>query len=114
MDLTAEQAAQGAQVPASRALYLDAALKERKSIRLSAPKDVSDWIDRLKKAQKTSARNPETLQATLRDYQLAGLSWLTALSDAGFGGILADDMGLGKTMQALALLLLLNHMLMHQ
>ena len=105
MDLTAEQAAQGAQVPASRALYLDAALKERKSIRLSAPKDVSDWIDRLKKAQKTSARNPETLQATLRDYQLAGLSWLTALSDAGFGGILADDMGLGKTMQALALLL---------
>lgn len=28
-----------------------------------------------------------------------------ALSDAGFGGILADDMGLGKTVQTLALLL---------
>ena len=38
-------------------------------------------------------------------YQKTGLSWLSALSDAGFGGILADDMGLGKTVQTLALLL---------
>jgi len=105
MDMTAEQAQQGAEVSAGRALYLESALKERKSIRLLAPKAVTDWIERLKRAQKTRAENPQTLKATLRDYQLEGLSWMTALSEEGFGGILADDMGLGKTMQALALLL---------
>lgn len=38
----------------------------------------------------------------LRPYQMTGMAWLLALSDTGFGGILADDMGLGKTVQALA------------
>jgi len=47
---------------------------------------------------------PQTLQATLRPYQLEGYSWLSALWDCGLGGILADDMGLGKTVQALAAL----------
>ncbi len=105
IDVTAEQAKEGVQVPASRAMYLNEALKDRKSIKLSAPKAVTDWVARIEQAQKITAANPKTLHATLRDYQLEGLSWLTAISDAGFGGILADDMGLGKTMQALALLL---------
>jgi len=105
IDVTAEQAQEGTQVPMNRAMYLSEALKERKSIKLSAPKAVTDWVQRIEQAQKTTAANPQTLKATLRDYQLEGLSWLTAISDAGFGGILADDMGLGKTMQALALLL---------
>ncbi|WP_114853330.1 DEAD/DEAH box helicase [Brachybacterium sp. YJGR34] len=48
--------------------------------------------------------SPSTLQATLRPYQLEGLSWLWALDRQNLGGILADDMGLGKTMQVLALL----------
>lgn len=38
----------------------------------------------------------------LRPYQLTGMAWMLALSDTGFGGILADDMGLGKTVQTLA------------
>ncbi|GAB3838800.1 DEAD/DEAH box helicase [Hymenobacter jeollabukensis] len=48
---------------------------------------------------------PAALRATLREYQLLGLRWLSFLSTFGFGGILADDMGLGKTLQVLALLL---------
>ena len=40
----------------------------------------------------------------LRDYQLAGVSWLAALAAQGLGGILADEMGLGKTVQTLAFL----------
>ena len=48
---------------------------------------------------------PSTLQAELRDYQLAGYQWLARLARWGVGACLADDMGLGKTVQALALLL---------
>ena len=45
---------------------------------------------------------PAGLQAQLREYQQAGLSWMQFLREYGFGGILADDMGLGKTIQTLA------------
>jgi superfamily II DNA or RNA helicase len=46
---------------------------------------------------------PSGLQATLRDYQRRGLSWLAALTGLGLGGCLADDMGLGKTITLIAL-----------
>ncbi len=48
---------------------------------------------------------PYNLQATLREYQKAGLNWLQFLREYSFAGILADDMGLGKTVQTLAHLL---------
>jgi SNF2 family DNA or RNA helicase len=47
------------------------------------------------------AELPKDLTATLRGYQRAGVNWLCALREAGFGALLADDMGLGKTVQAL-------------
>lgn len=47
---------------------------------------------------------PLTVQATLRHYQKAGLSWLAFLREFGWGGILADDMGLGKTLQVISAL----------
>ena len=40
----------------------------------------------------------------MRDYQLDGVSWLSALAEQNLGGILADEMGLGKTVQTLAFL----------
>ncbi|MGZ3185028.1 MAG: DEAD/DEAH box helicase, partial [Telluria sp.] len=45
---------------------------------------------------------PAGLQATLRDYQADGLSWMQFLREYDLAGILADDMGLGKTVQTLA------------
>jgi len=104
LDMTAEQAQAGAEVPMSRAMYLDAALKKRESIKLSAPETVTDWVKRLETAQNTKVEQPKGLKAQLRDYQKTGLCWLSALCQAGFSGILADDMGLGKTIQALAML----------
>ncbi|NNB85397.1 DEAD/DEAH box helicase [Corallococcus exiguus] len=47
---------------------------------------------------------PKDLTATLRPYQLQGVSWLTFLRQAGLGGVLADDMGLGKTLQTICTL----------
>ncbi|HET9449353.1 MAG TPA: DEAD/DEAH box helicase, partial [Aggregicoccus sp.] len=47
---------------------------------------------------------PADLTASLRPYQLQGVSWLQFLRSAGLGGILADDMGLGKTLQTLCAL----------
>lgn len=54
------------------------------------------------RGQRPASRPPRTLQATLRPYQIDGLTWLDFLAEAGLGGILADDMGLGKTVQVLA------------
>ncbi|WP_249423862.1 DEAD/DEAH box helicase [Nocardioides coralli] len=48
---------------------------------------------------------PAALQATLRDYQLRGLTWLDQLTSLGLGACLADDMGLGKTVTLIALAL---------
>ena len=45
---------------------------------------------------------PKGLNATLRPYQVHGLSYLNFLREYGFGGILADEMGLGKTIQTLS------------
>jgi len=47
---------------------------------------------------------PFLLKNTLREYQLIGLHWLTALHDNKINGILADEMGLGKTIQTIALI----------
>jgi superfamily II DNA or RNA helicase len=46
---------------------------------------------------------PPALDATLRDYQRHGLTWLAELTGARLGACLADDMGLGKTVTLIAL-----------
>lgn len=48
---------------------------------------------------------PSTLHGMLRNYQLAGASWMLFLRRYGLGGCLADDMGLGKTIQWITYLL---------
>lgn len=56
----------------------------------------------------TKVKAPKELKATLRPYQLEGLSWLKYLHEFVFGGCLADDMGLGKTVQVIAFMLWLK------
>jgi non-specific serine/threonine protein kinase len=50
------------------------------------------------------SRSPRAWTATLRPYQLQGVSYLNFLREYHFGGILADEMGLGKTIQTLTFL----------
>ena len=56
--------------------------------------------------QKTEeVRQPKMLLGGhLKEYQLAGVSWLVSLYNNRLNGILADEMGLGKTIQSIALL----------
>ncbi|KAF9739243.1 hypothetical protein PMIN06_005268 [Paraphaeosphaeria minitans] len=46
---------------------------------------------------------PKGVKATMKPYQLDGLSFLAYLHKNGFSGILSDEMGLGKTLQTLSL-----------
>jgi superfamily II DNA or RNA helicase len=98
----AEQAKDGARVPALAAGWLEAALAG------------SEWqsdaalrrrVDELMAARDLQPVLPSTLQAELRPYQADGYAWAMRLAAAGCGACLADDMGLGKTLQALAVLL---------
>ncbi len=61
-------------------------------------------LERLRGARDLDPDVPATVEAELRDYQVAGYKWLRRLAEWGAGACLADDMGLGKTLQALALL----------
>jgi len=63
---------------------------------------IRNFAQRLRDIKNFTCAAPEGLNATLRPYQLEGLSWMQSLRQLEVGGILADDMGLGKTLQTLA------------
>jgi SNF2 family DNA or RNA helicase len=64
------------------------------------------WKSHCRKLKETiQPKIPDTLRATLRDYQVTGFNWLCQLAHWNVGGCLADDMGLGKTVQSLAAIL---------
>lgn len=48
-------------------------------------------------------RQPQDVKATMKPYQLSGLSFLIYMQENGSSAILGDEMGLGKTLQTLAL-----------
>ncbi|MBK1883181.1 DEAD/DEAH box helicase [Luteolibacter pohnpeiensis] len=69
---------------------------------LGTPPDLLELAGKLADFSGIDPIDPaEGVQATLRDYQLAGFRWMQFLARHGLHGILADDMGLGKTLQTL-------------
>jgi superfamily II DNA or RNA helicase len=90
--------------PKTRAGALDrldiAFSKEKKEITWGG--DAYARIKRYIGASQTVVEKPAGLQATLRPYQMEGLTWLQRLREQDVGGILADDMGLGKTLQTIS------------
>lgn len=48
-------------------------------------------------------QQPKGINATMKPYQLEGLSFLVHLHNNGLSGIVGDEMGLGKTLQTLSL-----------
>ncbi len=73
--------------------------------------EAGEWLAKtlagLRGPEALAAADPgKALHATLRPYQLTGVSWLWFAVQLRLGVCLADDMGLGKTIQVLALMLL--------
>jgi superfamily II DNA or RNA helicase len=73
--------------------------------RVELPEDLMDHEARIRASDDLEPSVPDGLKATLRPYQLDGLTWLRRMACWAPGAVLADDMGLGKTVQALAFLL---------
>jgi len=85
-------------------LLLMSANEEQYSVELDDT--INEMLLSLKNKEKLTLIAPPTnLKATLRPYQVRGLSWLSYLENLGMNPCLADDMGLGKTMQLISLLL---------
>ncbi len=61
--------------------------------------------ERIRESEQLPFAVPDSLNATLRDYQIDGFRWMMRLHHWGAGACLADDMGLGKTIQTIAVLL---------
>jgi superfamily II DNA or RNA helicase len=79
-----------------------AALAGLEGLGLTPPPDLAELAAKLKNFSGIEpVPLPAGLQATLRDYQLAGFHWMQFLARHGLHGVLADDMGLGKTLQTL-------------
>ncbi len=73
--------------------------------RLELGPHARELLREARRAAEVRQEDMPDLRATLRPYQLEGVSWLRFLDRLGMGACLADDMGLGKTVQVLALLL---------
>jgi superfamily II DNA or RNA helicase len=67
--------------------------------------ELANRLSALSGARQAQLKAPSGLatDVELRPYQLRGVTWLHAMTEAGLGGCLADDMGLGKTLQVIAL-----------
>ncbi len=83
----------------------DQSEEDRSWVRVEAGTAMQEVLDRLHEPDRLEGlQTNQELRATLRPYQLEGVSWLDFLAELGLGACLADDMGLGKTLQVLALL----------
>jgi len=92
-----------ARIPAVGMALMGEALKGEMPIKHS--KETAELTNRIRKSAKLQPEVPDTLNATLRDYQVDGFNWMSRLDSWGAGSCLADDMGLGKTIQTISFLL---------
>lgn len=92
-----------AKVPAVGAALLGDALSG--DLEIKHPKAVDELRTKIRRSAKLQPVVPDTLNATLRDYQFDGYQWMSRLDSWGAGACLSDDMGLGKTVQAITFML---------
>ena len=74
-------------------------------LQLSEDEELTEIRRRIRESSTYTPAVPDTLNATLREYQKEGYQWMSRLNYWGAGALLADDMGLGKTIQTITFLL---------
>ena len=92
-------------IPNNKAIYLEKLIEDENLSFVNGSKYISNVVKKFKKIQNQKYEVPNTLNATLREYQISGFEFFNTLVSYQFGGILADEMGLGKTIQTIAFLL---------
>ena len=93
-------------LPVFRSLYLDRLLKSSNIKNVTKDDNYKNLIEQVDNRNiDEEIKLPQTLNASLRNYQETGFKWLKTLDSYKFGGILADDMGLGKTIQLVSVIL---------
>lgn len=104
LDALATRSRHHLQMSAFCAALLDTSLTDGE-LQIEVDEELKDIRRRILDSSEYKAHVPETLNATLRDYQKEGYQWIARLNSWGAGALLADDMGLGKTIQTIAYLL---------
>ncbi|MGL5753055.1 MAG: DEAD/DEAH box helicase, partial [Paraclostridium sp.] len=89
----------------SNSLYLNELLEDEDLGFIKGVDEIKERSEKFKSMSDLEVTVPQTLNATLREYQVRGLQWFKTMSYFDFGGILADEMGLGKTIQTITFLL---------
>jgi len=82
--------------------------KKRVTLEKHHPKLLSMWADlqTKKPLRPPPAQQPANINRQMKEFQLAGLSWMQAVEATDYkGGLLGDEMGLGKTIQAVSLIM---------
>ena len=69
------------------------------------PEALMQMRQRIQDSENLEIEIPDSLNATLRDYQEDGVRWILRMANWGAGVCLADDMGLGKTIQTIICML---------
>ncbi len=92
-------------VHASKALYINDVINNKNLDFVVGRDNLNNICERFKNIDDIDLSIPKNLNATLRDYQVNGLTWFKTLDHYEFGGILADEMGLGKTIQTISFLM---------
>ena len=92
-------------IPLSKALYINDMFSNKNLSFIEGKHLINRICDDFDNIENLDLSIPKNLNATLREYQVAGLNYFKTLDHYKFGGILADEMGLGKTLQTISFLL---------
>ncbi|KPM38832.1 DNA repair protein RAD16 [Neonectria ditissima] len=82
--------------------------KERERLEANHPEIKTMWqdLENMPVINAGRAVQPQTISRQLKNFQLEGVAWMTAMEKTEWkGGLLGDEMGLGKTIQAVSLIM---------
>ena len=88
----------------NKGIFLEEYLKDNEISYIRGRNNIKSIRNSVLNLKKNQFAVPESINATLRNYQVVGYNWLKSLDYLGFGGILGDEMGLGKTLQTITFL----------